>query len=367
MNRSTVMIAGLSLVAGLAAAPAPVWAQAGKPKPATKPTAAKPAAKPTSGPVVLGTTQMPGDFGQFGTTYTVGKSYPINSTRTRAEYTVTPFRIGNNTWVPTADEKLLILHYTVHNPVQREQGYTWSDLRFTAVDGTDTNHDFIQCVAREGMYQPLAIRLKPAQKIDAWAAILVPAAGVVPKLIVERERNAPVIRYDLRGKVRPLTGSSADPADAEGATARKEVPAQAGAFYPLGVFEARLDEVGYTEQPLARREPGADKRFVTAVFTIRNATQADASYTWSDFLPELKDADGEKAPYTQALLKASRDEKADGTLAPGEEARVRFFFPLPKTVDAKTLALAEGKKIDARRARVFRFNLSTAAKQTAQQ
>jgi len=101
---------------------------------------------------------------------------------------------------------------------------------------------------------------------------------------------------------------------------------------------------------------------VTAVFTLRNASQADASYTWSDFGVELKDADGEKVPYTQSLLKASRDETANGTLAPGEEARVRFFFPLPKNVEGKTLDLAEGKKVHVRTARVFAFDLSGAAK-----
>jgi hypothetical protein len=363
MNRTTIYAVGLSLGVTPAATPAPAGAQAGKQKPGRP----APAAKPTSGPIVLGTTQLPGDFGLLGTTYTIGKSAPINFTLKSAEYSVTPFRIGNNTWVPKANEKLLVLHYTIHNPMPREQGYTWSDLRFTAVDAADTNHDFIQVVAREGTYQPLAIRLKPAQKIDVWAAILVPAAGVTPKLIVERERNAPVIRYDLHGKVKPLAEPIADPADREGATARKEVPAQAGVYCPLGVFGVRLDEVAYTDQPLAHRSLGKDKRYVTTVFTIRNESQADTTYTWSDFLPELKDADGERVRYPQALLKASRDETADGTLAPGEEARVRFFFPLPKEVDGKTLNLAEGKKIDARTARVFAFDLSTAAKQTAQQ
>src|SRR5689334_6242046 len=118
MNRSVSLIAGLSLVAGLALAPAPVGAQTSKTKPA------KPAAKPSGGPVVLGTKQLPGDFGQFGTTYTIGKTRPVNFTLRSAEYTTTPFYVGNNTWVPKADEKLLVLHYTVHNPVAREQSYT---------------------------------------------------------------------------------------------------------------------------------------------------------------------------------------------------------------------------------------------------
>jgi hypothetical protein len=91
-----------------------------------------------------------------------------------------------------------------------------------------------------------------------------------------------------------------------------------------------------------------------------SSTAPNETRTKSDFSPELRDADGEKARYTQALLKASRDEIAQGELAPGEEARVRFFFPLPENVAGKTLNLAEGKQIDARTARVFAFDLSGA-------
>ncbi len=352
MKNITLTVLGLSLVAGLAGG-APAQAQGKKPAAAAK--------KP-GGPVVLGTTQLPGDFGQLGTTYTIGKSEPINFTLKSAEYSVVPFTVGNNTWVPRADQKLLVLHYTVHNPVPREQGYTWSGITFTAVDSKDTNHNFIQAVTREGASEPLTIRLKPAQKLDVAAAILVPAEGVVPKLIVEREKGAPVIRYDLRGKATPLPAPMADPADTGAATARKEVPTPASTFVPLGVFDARLDEVTYTGQKLLNREPGPGKRFLTATFTIKNRTASKQSYYWGHFHADLRDADGEKAPYTQALLKASRDEKTDGELAPGEEARVRFFFPVPENVAGKTLNLAEGKQIDVRAARVFAFDLSDATK-----
>ena len=357
MKNITLTVLGLSLVAGPTGG-APAQAQGKKPA-AKKPAAA---AKKPGGPVVLGTTQLPGDFGQLGTTYTIGKSEPTNFTLRSAEYSVVPLTLGNNTWVPKADQKLLVLRYTVHNPMPREQSYDWSRLRFTAVDSKDTNHEFIQAVGRDGTNEILSLRLKPAQKIDVYAAILVPAEGVVPKLIVEREKGAPVIRYDLRGKVKPLPAPIADEADETGATARKEVPAQAGAFYPLGVYDARLDEVAYTSDTLAKRAPGEGKRFLTAVFTIKNRAGRNERYVWSDFLPDLRDADGEKVPYTQALLKASRDEIAHGELAPGEEARVRFFFPLPAEVAGKTLRLAEGKQIDARTARVFAFDLGSAAK-----
>jgi hypothetical protein len=352
------ILAGISALSVLAG---PATAQAKKPvgsKPAMK-SAASQAAKPKS-PIVLGTTQMPGDFGQLGQTYTIGQREPINFTLKSAEYVVTPFVVENNTWVPKADEKLLLLRYTVHNPILQEQGYDWYNLRFTAVDAKDTNHDFIQAIAREGTTEKLSIRLKPAQKVDVVAAIVVPAEGVVPKLIVEREKGAPVIRYDLRGKVKGLPANIADPADPTGATALKVAPAQPGGFNPLGVFDTRLDEVAYTTEPLAKQAPPAGKRYFTAVLTIKNRTAREQTYTWSDFIPVLKDSDGEKVEYTQALLKASRDEKADGSLAPGEEARIRFFFPLPQNVTGKTLLLAEGKQVHRSAARVFAFDLAAA-------
>ena len=324
--------------------------------PKKKPAAAR---KP-GGPIVLGTTQLAGDFGKLGTTYTIGKSAPLNFTLKSAEYTVAPFTLGNNSWVPKEDEKLLVLHYTVHNPQPRDQGYTWSDLLFTAVDALDKNHEFIQAVGREGTQQVLSQSLKPAQKIDVYSAIRVPANGEIPKLIVQRERGAPVIRFDLRGKVKKLPEGVADPADATGATARAEVPAKAGEFYPLGELSARLDSVAYTDEALLNREPGAGKRYATAIFTIKNATAREQSYYWGSFLPELIDADGEKVAYTQALLKATRNEKTDGKLNPGEEARVRFFFPLPSDVDAKTLKLALGLSIDQRVARTYAFDLGSA-------
>jgi hypothetical protein len=355
---------GLTLLVGGA-----VNAQTKKPpvKPASKPTAKPAPLKKATGPIVLGTEQLPGDFGRFGTTYTIGKNRPINFTLKSAEYSVTPITLGRNTWGPRANEKLLVLHYVVHNPLPQEQGYDWSGIKFTVVDAKDQNHSYIQCVGREGTTEIVTMRLKPAQKLDVYAAILVPAEGVVPKLIVERENGAPVIRYDLRGKVNALPTLAADTTDTTGATALSQIPAQPGAFYTLGAFDARLDSVAYTNENLLRREPGKGNRWITAVFTLKNRTNVAQRIYWADFLPELKDADGEKARYTQALLKATRDEIADGEIAPGEEARIRFFFPVPANVTGKTLKLAEGLLVDARVARAFVFDLTTAPATAANQ
>ncbi|MES2463611.1 MAG: hypothetical protein V4671_23805 [Armatimonadota bacterium] len=357
MNTNHFLNSAVSLVMLASLSAAPVAAQTKKPA-AKKPVSAKPAAAKAAGPVVLGTTQLPGDFGKLGTTYTVGTREPINFTLRSAEYSATPYTIDGNTWVPRADQKLLILHYTLHNPVQREQPVSWSSLRFTAVDAQDKNQEMIDAVGRDGTSDRLSVILKPAQKIDAVAAVLVPAEGVVPKLIVEREKGAPVVRFDLRGKVKPLTAPIADASDSSGVTARKEVPAVKGTFYATGVFDTRLDEVAYVKGPLLNREAGAGKRYFTAVLTLKNRTNRPQTYYWGYFLADLKDADGEKTATAQALLKATRDEANSGEIAPGEEARIRYFFPIPDNVTGKTLRFAEGKQIDARVARVFAFDVS---------
>ena len=314
------------------------------PKPAAKPVAkpvVKPAANP-GGPIVLGTKQLPGDFGQVGITYTIGQLDPTNFTLLSAEYHADRFVVSDNAWGLDAGEKVLVLNYTVQNPTKDDQECYWGSLRFTAVDSRDVNHTDIQTVIRTGdPSDSINLSLKPAQKLNLTTAIVVPANGVIPKLIVSREEEAAVIRYDLRGKVKPIPAPFADPADPTGATARKEVPAVAGAIHPIGLFDARLEETGYTTQTLNDTEPEEGHRFFTAIFTIKNTTQTERAYYWGTFEPMLRDADGEKVDYNQTMLKASRDEAASGDLAPGEEARVRFFFSMPEGVAAKSVSLKE--------------------------
>ena len=262
--------------------------------------------------------------------------------------------------MPRSDQKLLVLHYSVQNPTPRDLSLYWGDMTFTAVDAKDVNHKFVGNISREGTTDELNLSLKPAQRIDVYTAILVPAGGEVPKLIVEREAGAPVIRYDLRGKVKGIPAPFADPSDSTGATARSEIPAAVGINYPTGEYDIRLDSVGYTKQTISGREPGAGTRFFTAIFTIKNRTTSDKEYYWGYFAPEVIDADGEKVAYNQQLMKATRDEIANGKLKPGEEARVRFFFALPDNVAARTLKQSVFYSLSSQHARTFAFDVSSA-------
>ena len=305
---------------------------------------------------VAGTTQLAGGEGEFGKTYTLGKNNPLNFTLKSAEYTVSRVTVGTNIYTPKADEKLLVLHYPVQNPTQREQNVDWASFRFTAVDAKDVNQVFDNYVAREGSSEMYNARLKPAQKIDLIAAWTVPAAGVIPKLIVERESGAPVLRYDLRGRVKPLTAPFADPGDSSGATALQEVPAAPGTYYPLKLFDMKLEAVSFTTDPIDKRAPAQGKRYLVATISIKNATgptAREANYNYGTFKFDLKDADGEKVHFDDYLMKATRDEHAEGRLKPGEEYKFRVYFEMPQDLTGQTLYALEGDS------RTYAFDISS--------
>jgi hypothetical protein len=310
-----------------------------KPQPKAKPaatTAAK--AKPTG---VLGMVPMAGLDGKIGQTYTIGQDNPLNFTLNSAEYTIERVNIGTSAYLPNKDEKLLVLRFTVHNPTTSERHYSWGIIGFTAVDAMNQNREFAQAVGSRTTGEDLNMALKPAQKVEAYTVITVPAKGVVPKLIVKPTEGG-VVRYDLRGVAKPLSAPFADAADKSGATALEEIPAQADTYYPMHNFDMKLLSTTYADA-LGDVTPEEGQRFFVATVALRNGTKAEQNYSWGTFKPELIAADDEKAEWSQALLKASRDESAEGTLKPGQEYKARIYFPLPKNVAAKTLTLAEGE------------------------
>lgn len=307
---------------------------------------------------VQGTAQLAGGDGVLGKTYTLGQGEEgLNFTLKSVEYGVARATVGNSVYVPEADEKMLILHYTVQNPQKTEKRFSYGSFKFTAVDAKDINHKFDNYVARAGTSENLNVTLKPAQKIDVVASMTVPAAGPIPKLIVAPSGNGPVLRYDLRGKATALKAPFADPADTSGATALTTVPAQGGTYYPLGLFDLKLDSVAYTKDKIGGKTPAAGKRFLVATFSLKNGTGPttdEKRWSYGSFKFELKDADGEKVKYGDYLYKATRDETASGGLKSGEEGRFRVFFELPEDVAGATVSVSEGES------RTYAFDVSGA-------
>ncbi|HEX8550745.1 MAG TPA: DUF4352 domain-containing protein [Abditibacteriaceae bacterium] len=336
----------LALVTAVGTSGANAFAQStAKPKPPIKP-AAKPA-EPAKG-----MTQMAGDNGQLGVTYTIGTDAPLNFTLNSAAFKVERIVVDDNVTAPTADEKLLVLNYTIHNPNKDIRNYNWNTLGFTAVSPDSKNYEYAQIAARAGTSEGLNIDLKPAQKIDVYTAIVVPAKGLFPKLIVTPTSGGAVLRYDLRGKVKALPAPIADPADTTGSTARAEVPAVVGTFYPGQALDLKFSGGSYTAGPIGEQEKEEGKRFFVVNLTLRNPTPVVQSYDWSSFKPVLVDSDGETVEWSQTLLKAKRDDAAGGEFKPGEEYTARLFFQLPENISAKTLTIGE------RESRTYSFDVS---------
>lgn len=340
--------AALAVLAVVGAGVSVSQAAPAKKAPARK--AAQPAKKaPKLIREVLGTTQLQGYEGRPGETFTLGKNMPFNFTLRSAEYSVSRVNFGGNTYFPKGDEKMLVLRFTVQNPTSRVFNYSYSYIKFTAVDSTGVSREHVGDVAREVTNQSGTFPLNPGQKIDVYTTIKVAAFGAVPKLIVRPayETEAPIVRYDLRNVAKRLPAPFSESKDP--ATALKTVPAKSGVFYPVtDLFDMKLDSVEYSEEPIANRELKKDYRYFFAKFTIKNRAPRPARYGYSYFRADLRDADGEKTEYNTSILKASRDEESSGELAPGEEARIRFYFAIPKSVDAKTVLVQYGYDRESR-------------------
>jgi hypothetical protein len=308
---------------------------------------------------VQGTSQQAGGEGVIGKTYSLGRTTnALNFTLTSLEYSLVPVTMDIRGYAPKADEKFLILHFTVQNP-QKQASSTvyYGSFKMTAIDSKDINHVVDSYFAREGTTTIFSEQLKPAQKISLFTFLPVPASGAIPKLIVERNDGSPVVRFDLRGKVKPLVAPFADPADASGSSALSEVPAQAGTFYPGLSLGIKLEAVAFSGDKMDGKIPEDGKRYLIATFSIKNILGASANpinFSYSNFKFELRDAEGDKQVFNGYLIKATRDERADGSLKSGEEYRFRVYFSLPNDLKTKTLAVSEGES------RAYAFDVSSA-------
>jgi hypothetical protein len=344
VKRVSLSTASLLVVSAMSymGSAAPSFAQGGKPP-----------VKPPTQTGVKGATQLAGDNGQIGQNYMIGpKGEELVFTLTGVEYTVARVMLtggAETAALPKADEKVLILRYSVQNPQKSDQFVNALGLTITAVDAKDVNH-VANFMGRQGGTDSVNITLKPAQKLDVFTAITVPAAGPVPKLIIQRGEGTAVLRYDLRGKVKQLAAPFA--ADAAGASARTEVTATPATFYPLMRFDARLDSTAFSSAALGEHTLEEGQRFLLATVTLKNMHLDPSEYSAGEIRGEVTLASGEKVE-ARGLLHATRPEETRGEVKPGAMATVRLFFVVPNGDAPKTLRLQETEE-----SRAYIFDIS---------
>ena len=298
----------------------------------------------------LGTQQLKGEYGQIGHTYTLGKSYPWNVTLKSAEYTVDTIRFGGRILYPARDKKFLVLHYTVHNPQKSQALMRFDTFHVTAVDANDKNWEGVGELGSEETGDRIEQQFKPAQKMDVYTAVLVPAAGEIPKIIIKASDNL-VIRYNLLGKAKPLPEPYADTNDKTGATAFTMVPAKPGVFFPVGQYAIKLDGISYTDQAVGNYRLSNGGRFLVVNMTAKGLDTVRPVLRFDTFRVKLLDTDGTEVDWKGDLFKASSDGTIEMNLEQDQEVKFRLLFSVDKGVTPKTLAISQGQS------RVYQFEV----------
>ena len=315
---------------------------------AKKPPAGKP--KPKSNNVKLGsigTSQLPGQWCDFGKTYTLGKANAINLTLTSAEYTIHAVSVGDRFFWPQERQKLLVLHYTLHNPLPAERRVDHTTIDWTAVDANDQNknQEYLS-VGVQSTGKQLNQVMKPAQKIQVYAIIRVISQGEIPKLMAanHEDTKAPIARYDLRGKVKPLEPPYADPNDKTGATMVKEVPGVIGTFYTTGIFDSKVDAVDFANPPLDDEGYESGNVYVIVTLEFKLIAEGSSGLTGSGAPTSdmvLKDVDGISYQYKYGPMPVSSTRHFSPIINQGDSLKFRVAFSVPKGVGLKSLTLKE--------------------------
>ncbi|MGY2897153.1 hypothetical protein [Deinococcus sp. UYEF24] len=295
----------------------------------------------TLGPAgASGSEPLAGGAGQPGQPYSLASNRggQLNFTLDGAAFVATRVIIGTQTYFPKADEKLLLLHYSVQNAGKTESRFVWSSVKFTVVDDQNANHQNVESVGREGSSESVDVSLKPTQKIDIYTVIALPAGNSAPKLIVQGDQNT-VIRYDLHGVVKALVVPYADAQNP--LNVNSSVAAKAGNYFQVGALDLRLDTVALSDVAVGGSAPSSGHRFLIATFSARGGTPGQQRLSYSTVLPTLRLASGDKVNWNQSLLKVGSDDSLDVNLNPGEETKARLYFEVPSTDAPKVLSIVQ--------------------------
>lgn len=302
------------------------------------------APKPGQGPVVLGTKQLPGEFGKFGTTYTIGKDLPFNFTLLSAEYRVDRFLGDDGSgimgWMPKKDEKLLVLKYSVQNPNKTDARLWYGTFNIIGITGDDQNIQILNRPIIGSNKKYMDVQLKPAQKATLTAVMRVPGDGELPKLMIQckYEPKAAVIRYDLRGKVAKLGTEFSE----DGFTPKKTFAGALDKWLPFPAFDVKVSSFAKNETPIASLgTPKGSTQWIAKVSVKGFADQANRLwYGCIDFSIKTADGDLIEPRVQDRLLRMSSEQTFDGPIRVDEEMSFRLVVDLPDGVSPSELRLS---------------------------
>lgn len=315
-SRTTVAVV-VAIFASLA------FGQAAKPKPAPQ--------KPATGAV-----QMPGENAKIGTPYKLGKKgEELHFTLEKAEFS-TRFLTVDNAHCAPPGKRFLVMSFAVQNPHKTDFHFFEQSFKFTVVSPDDENFEMDGFAYHPDRRDSLNLQLKPVQKVRAIAFVPIHPQGPVNKLIIERGKGNPVLRYDLRKLVVPLKNAFST---AEGLGSLDEGVGLVKVPFELGAWDVTVESIGDSE-PISGAEPGDGQRSVVAVLAIRNAAMIPMGMHSSIIVGKLFDEDGSESPM-QYMYQNAAPESFNANIAKGAIARVRLLFLVPAAAKLDRLVLSE--------------------------
>lgn len=330
MNLKTPLMLAALLSVGMATA---------QTKPATK-SPAKPAPKPASTrqtPAtrpVLGTAQLPGDNGKLNQAYTMGEQNKLNIVLTGVRYSKSRWICDDSTNAPDRDHKLMIVSFQIQNPNKEITNFNDSSMKFTAIDQEGENHEGISRVIQKSGAKDLNIDLKPAQRIDCETAILIPAKGVVPKLMVAHRSGGAVLRYDLHHVITPLE----KPYSENGTDALDSFAGETGTYYTLLDTDVKYLSTAFQERQLGNNTCDPNKEiYMLTKMTFKMQTPGRG---FMRFEAEAVDEDGDRYPGV-SIRKASTEDHMSSYAESGQETNGRVAFVVPKGVKIAKVRICE--------------------------
>jgi hypothetical protein len=311
------------IIAALLTAAVSTPGAAQKKKPAVKPTAAKtkkapPKAGLKQGPAV----QMPGDNGKVGINYRLGeKGSELVFTLEKAEF-ASRVVLAESTLFANPGQRLLILSYAVQNPASADRFFFNQSFKFTVVSPDDKNLVCDVAGIHPVRLDTLSLQLKPAQKVRALAVMQVHPKGPVNKLIVQRGEGTPVLRYDLRDKVKSFTSAFAAE---DGFDILDVGKAKLSAPFELGYYDINVEKVEESTAAVDGIQPESGSKLIMATVSLKNATNQNAHMHGSIVTAKALDDNGEELTW-RAMAKMSSGDAFNQFIAPGQQARLRLIF-----------------------------------------
>lgn len=330
----------LSIALCLALAPLSLAQTAKKPTPKKPTTAPTQAARPAPPAGIFGRTDALPDLG-------------IQLTLLSAEFTLEPVNIGETRQAPKVDQKLLVVRFKVQNAKAGDLPMPLTGKMIQAVAQDDATYLACEELGYEAkpLYRDAETRkpasslvLKRVQNAPVCVAVIpVPAEGQVPKLIFHTGEGGSILRYDLRGQVKPLPAGDRDPSDDKGFTPRKEYIWKAGERARTWGADFTVEKVEASADPklLEHLQTDVEKNGALVVtMSVQVQTPYEKYLFNSDNTLEVKALDTDGNAYDAELLAGSRNAGVEVVKhGKGSQVRVRYVIPFPREAKLEKLVV----------------------------